>query len=423
VTSTDLARRTAVAPALAPETVLTATGMRLSVSAARRFTDSVPPSSRDARAFRWREFQHWCTATGFETGDRGSLASFLAAYADQGHPVGVLRAFSGTLQALLAIGSAPRDQEERTVIAGILRDAERKEARRGGGLQPGPLQADAVGPEDLLQMVRKLDRTTARGARDILTLLIDWWMAGRCSEPASLELDGAVAITAEVPDDDGVVTAVPALRITLPYSKTDQSGAGTTILILSPLDAPELCPVRALADWHAVLAAAGQMVPGPLLRRIDRHGQIGADAAGRRTIEPSRQGGITARTVRNIITAAARAAKLIDPQHEDAVAEIWSARAETAAQAQAAASEPEANALWAAWRLRLRAARQRMRRITGHSMRRGFIQTALLKRIPAEDVARHSRHAPGSRSFWTYARLAPDWRTNVTGRLHLSMAA
>ncbi|MFE1290060.1 hypothetical protein [Streptomyces sp. NPDC058751] len=65
-----------------------------------------------------------------------------------------------------------------------------------------------------------------------------------------------------------------------------------------------------------VLAEDGQLTPGPFLRRIDRHGNIGAKAAGRPARDPQRRGGITADTVKT----AARAAGLTPHPEERAAA-------------------------------------------------------------------------------------------------------
>ncbi|WP_143196720.1 hypothetical protein [Streptomyces sp. MJM1172] len=399
----------------------TRTGMRLSTSAAKWFKESVPKSSRDARAWRWREYAEWCTGADFHTAERGAVASFLGALADRGHPVKTLQALSGTLRGLRALDGSPLDAEELKAIEGVIRGRAKHEAKGAGGVKPGPLKADGITPEDLLKMVRTLNRSTPRGARDAVTLLLDWWMAGRCSEPAALSLHDQQILTVQLVDEvTGEIQEVPALEVEIRESKADQDAVGETVRILAPLDAPELCPITALQQWLDILADADQLTDGPLLRRIDRHGNIGSAAAGRRNDSEDRQGGITARTVRNIVKDAARAAKLIKPEHEDAVAEVWASRAEAVAAARAADTETEASSILSTWRHALRKALQKGRRITGHSMRRGFIQTALRNRKPPHQVAAHSRHAPQSRAFWEYVDSVPDWTQNATMDLRLA---
>jgi len=61
------------------------------------------------------------------------------------------------------------------------------------------------------------------------------------------------------------------LVVTVRRSKTDQEGQGRRIGI--PYGShPETCPVRAAQYWGDVLDTAS----GPLFRRIDRHGHLGA---------------------------------------------------------------------------------------------------------------------------------------------------
>ncbi|MEU3601559.1 hypothetical protein ABZ714_22975 [Streptomyces sp. NPDC006798] len=80
--------------------VTTADGMRMSGAAARRLVDSVPRSSRDARASRWRVFTTWCGEHGWDTTEPGAVLSHLSDLADLGHP-------TGTLRGLRQIGTSP----------------------------------------------------------------------------------------------------------------------------------------------------------------------------------------------------------------------------------------------------------------------------------------------------------------------------
>ncbi|MGW1537952.1 hypothetical protein [Streptomyces aureus] len=155
--------------------------------------------------------------------------------------------------------------------------------------------------------------------------------------------------------------------------------------------------------------------PGPFLRRIDRHGNIGAKAAGRPTRDPQRRGGITADTVK----AAARAAGLTPaPTPEERAAAR--ARHEAYATAETAATAEEASAVLKAWRTTRRAARASVRRITGHSMRRGCIQAMLDAGHPPEVVALHSRHSLRSTAFDAYRKKKITWDQNPTLVLRLA---
>ncbi|CAM5443076.1 hypothetical protein SALBM311S_10414 [Streptomyces alboniger] len=69
MTSTDIALPPSRPLARQMETVTTRTGMRLSASAAKWFEESVPQSSRDARAWRWQEYAQWCSDVDWHTAD------------------------------------------------------------------------------------------------------------------------------------------------------------------------------------------------------------------------------------------------------------------------------------------------------------------------------------------------------------------
>ncbi|MER6913981.1 integrase [Streptomyces sp. NPDC000594] len=395
-------------------------GMRMTGAAARRLIDSVPRSSRDARTSRWGSYTDWCAENGWTTTEPGAVLSHLADLADRGHPTGTLEAHFGTLRGLRAIGTAPLGDAEIKACQRIIVHRAGEEAD-DPLVEPGSLQADGVTPDDLRAMVRKLDRTAVRGKRDAAVLLVSWWMAARASEPARLNLHDVKITTVKVDDPAGGTARVKALVIKLRRSKADQKARGHEIRILAPGD-DELCPIRALEEWLAVLADDGQLTPGPLLRRIDRHGNIGAKAAGRHTADPKRRGGITAETVSDIVTATARAAELTPtptPEETAAAAQARQAAYEAAA---AAPTAEDAGVILKTWRSAKRAAQKAVRRITGHSMRRGCIQAMLAAGHPAEKVALHSRHSPSSSAFDVYRKKTLTWN-EATTRGVLDLAA
>ncbi|MGP3749985.1 integrase [Streptomyces sp. IBSNAI001] len=399
--------------------VRAAGGARISASAARKLRDAVPRNSRDARATRWRSYSQWCATEDWAVDEPNAVVSYLSELGDRGHPAKTLEAHFGTIRAMRAIKDCPLSKAEIKACQLIVRHRAGEEAD-DPALEPGPLQADGVDLEELRQMVRTLDRTTARGKRDAAVLLIDWWMAGRASEPARLNLHDAVITMVKIEDETGRKLQHPALIIKVRRSKADQKARGQEVRILAP-DDQELCPINALREWLDVLADDGQLAPGPLLRRIDKHGNIGAKAAGRHTKDPLRRGGITGETVSDLITAAARAAGLTPaPTPEDLDASAR-ARREAHEAAAAAPTVEEANAILKTWRTGVRIARAAVRRITGHSMRRGCIQALLDAGNPPEAVALHSRHSLRSSAFDAYRRKRLPWNQNPT--LTLGLAA
>ncbi|MGW6202219.1 hypothetical protein ACWF9B_00980 [Streptomyces sp. NPDC055089] len=393
-------------------------GGRITASAARRLREAVPRNSRSARDSRWAAYQDWCDTYGWDTAEPNSVLCFLDDLADRGHPATTLDAHFGTLRMLRSMHRTPLDKVEIKSCLAIVSQRRGEEAD-DPLVEPGPLQADGVDLNELRLMVRKLDRTTARGTRDAAVLLLDWWMAGRASEPARLNLHDITFTTVKVTDPHSQKkTQREALIVKIRRSKADQQARGQEVRILAP-DDQELCPLHALREWLDVLADDGQLTPGPLLRRIDKHGNIGAKAAGRHTKDEKRRGGITADTVNDIVKTAARAAELTPaPTPEERAAEALAAR-EAKQAASAAATAEDSNAIMRTWRSARRAARSAARRITGHSMRRGCIQAMLDAGVPPEKVAVHSRHSPRSTAFDAYRRKKLTWNENPTASLGL----
>ncbi|MFI6977399.1 hypothetical protein ACIBSV_02290 [Embleya sp. NPDC050154] len=131
-----------------------------------------------------------------------------------------------------------------------------------------------------------------------MVLLVDFFMAGRSSEPAGLNLHDVEEIRGGLLDEQtGELVETEALLVHTRVSKTDVRATGVVTRILAQPDT-HLCPVRAMRAWRAVLDEHGQDVPGPLVRRIDKHGRIGTDAGGRRPKDARRAGGVTAETIR-----------------------------------------------------------------------------------------------------------------------------
>ncbi|WP_371583227.1 hypothetical protein [Streptomyces sp. NBC_01314] len=147
-------------------------------------------------------------------------------------------------------------------------------------------------------------------------------------------------------------------------------------------------------EWLDVLVGDGRLTPGPLLRRIDRHGNIGAKAAGRPR------------------TTAAAHHRRHRQRHHQGRRPRRPAHPGPLAAADAAPTAEEVNAILKAWRTARRAARASARRITGHCFRRGWIQQALAAGYPPETVAVHSRHSLRSTALDAYRRKKVLWNQN-----------
>lgn len=112
----------------------------------------------------------------------------------------------------------------------------------------------AATKEDILAMVAGLG-SSLKDTRDRALLLIGFAGAFRRSELVAVNCSD-------------IERVVQGLVVTIKRSKTDQEGRGRRIGI--PFAKGLVCPVRALEAW---LLAAG-IKEGPVLRPINRHGQI-----------------------------------------------------------------------------------------------------------------------------------------------------
>jgi integrase len=116
---------------------------------------------------------------------------------------------------------------------------------------------DALLTENLRTMVGALPQTLI-GARDRCLLLLGFAAALRRSELVGLDVEDLQWT------NDGLV-------LTIRRSKTDQEAAGREIGV--PYGGrSETCPVIATEAWIGAAGIAG----GPLFRRVDRHGHVGA---------------------------------------------------------------------------------------------------------------------------------------------------
>lgn len=404
-------------PTASAEVAVPAPGRRFSASTTTRATRAIPANSARARRSRWKGYETWCRRESVrrDPTERGALPDYMAHLADLAHPASTLQSVLGTLTSMLAVAGHPLDAEDTHTARLVVTDRAREEAA-DPRVRPGPVKAVPMGVAHLRCALATLDRTTARGIRDATVLTLDWYMAGRSSEPAGLNLHDVEEAVAAVPDPrTGEVVGVAALLIHVRMSKTDTRAKGSTTRVLAQPD-PDLCPVRAIRAWKALLAEHDQDTPGPLIRRIDRHGRIGDAAGGRRPKDPHRAAGVTAETIRTIITTAAGNARLA-PEPDDAERDAAErARAREDIALAAAATDAERDAVLAARRRRLRAAAHTWRRFTGHSMRHGFVMESLNAGHSPEAVARQGRWTPGSRSFREryVPENADDWTANST---------
>ncbi|KQV45217.1 integrase [Massilia sp. Root335] len=140
-------------------------------------------------------------------------------------------------------------------------------------------KAKALPIEDLESIVAVLAaQGTLKGLRDNALLQVGFFGGFRRSELVTIEVDHITW------DPQGIT-------ITLPRSKTDQTGEGVTKAI--PYSPGPCCPATALRSWLEAAGVAG----GPVFRSITKWGVVGVD-------------GLNPASVNTILAGAAQLAKL-----------------------------------------------------------------------------------------------------------------
>ncbi|WP_440072764.1 tyrosine-type recombinase/integrase [Streptosporangium sp. OZ121] len=326
-----------------PEGAITTAGGRrytaadhaLSDEARARIADGVPPNTRRAYERQWTAFATWCIEHGrVEMPATGNtLAEYVETLCAAGRaPAGIEQAIAcvRTMHRLAGHHNQPPTDAARLALRAY------KRARAEAGTR-GQREAPPVGIDALRAMVGACDLNTRTGLRDRLLLVLGLALMGRRSELVALTCDDV----RQVPD---------GLEVTIRTSKTDKDSRGETVAI--PRGSHPLTdPVAVWSDWIGVLTEAGQ-TSGRLLRRIDRHGnlgpRLGADAV-------------------NVIVRD----------------------------------------------LAVRAAVPGADTFTAHSLRAGGATVAYAAGVPVSVIAKHGRWAPASPVVLRYIRAVDRWRDNA----------
>ncbi|MFF5808252.1 hypothetical protein [Streptomyces sp. NPDC012746] len=371
-------------------------GYTVDAETLRRALASVPANTRRSRDARAEAFVGWCRDHGRLHTDPGTLADYAAWLAGRRHPAETIAAYTSTVAGRLAVDARVLvSASERDLIAQVIAHRAQEEAADPDG-QDDPLQATECTRQDLAAMLAVHAPDTVQGIRDRFILALDWYMAGRASEPASLNLRDIAVESAQYRDPGtGELLDLAVLVVTLRRSKTNAYARSRDVIRIAAQD-DATCPVAAWRAWHAVLTAHG-VTSGPLLRRVknDR-----LTTAGRPPADPTRAGGIGDRTIRNLIRDSARAAGLardLAPEER----ELLSVSAESAELA-AADSTAAREAIRVRRRLARRALRRALPRYSGHSMRRGQVRHLQRLGTPRHVIERQLRYVPGSKALARY---------------------
>jgi len=242
-------------------------------------------------------------------------------------------------------------------------------------VEVGVRQATPLRGRQLAAIIDGIDASKPAGLRDRALLLLLYKTGRRGKEVAGLNL--ADVRDAESPDPDAPSLG---LRVTFRTSKTNPHGLRRDDIVKLKRTGGAYCPHAAVRAWRLYLAGQGY-VSGPLFPRIDRHGHLGAGAAGRARADDGR---ITPKTVHATVRARAAAAGLV----------------------------PESGYREGSDGLPV------LVRITAHSTRRGFVTDAFTRAdADPEKIGRHAGFAPGSRTLYRYRDVELGWDDDPTDGL------
>ncbi len=215
-------------------------------------------ATRRAYASDMADFRSWCEAHGLDALPAlpQTVACYLANLASE-------RTTSTLQRRLSAIARAHREANLDSPTEHSFVRLEWRGIRRAKGIATAKKAALSV--TDLRGMLATLPDSLL-GLRDRALLLVGFAGGFRRSELVALTVEDARVAS------EGVV-------LTLRRSKTDQEGEGRIVGIPRGRHT-ETCPVRALEAW----TLAAKVTTGPLLRAVDRHGNVSNEAMSDRTI-------------------------------------------------------------------------------------------------------------------------------------------
>lgn len=307
----------------------------VSESTRARVRDGVAENTRRAYRQQWNQFADWCTAAGRVPvpATEETLADYVGHLCDEGKSPATIEQAISVIRTRHTINGMKGHPETRAAKL-ALRHYKRERAENG---QRNQRASPPVTIAVLRAMIDTCDTSTLIGLRDRALLITGLGLMGRRSELAALMLDD-------------VDLAEDGIEITIRTSKTDKDSLGETIAI--PRGAHPLTdPVAAWGDWVDALTGEG-ITDGRLLRRVDRHGNIGTD------LKPD--------GINNAVRKLALAAEV--PRAEE---------------------------------------------YTAHSLRAGGATVAYAAGVPLSTIARHGRWKPDSPVLLRYIRAVDRWKDNA----------
>ncbi len=317
-------------------TALVSADRVISDSTRDRIDRSVPPNTGRAYERQQRLFREWCEARGRTAlpATPETLTEFVNHLCDDNlAPASIQQAVSAvrTMHALSGYKGEPGTEGVGRVMLTYKRDRSANGERQR--------QAPPIDYKKLREIVAAIPVHTLRGKRDAAILVLGYSMFARRSELSGLHLSDVREVE-------------HGLEVFIRRAKTDKTGEGQDAKLLRQNHA-DVDPVLVWRRWVDALAAKG-VTDGRLLRKIDRHGNLG-DA-------------ISDHTINRVVKAAALAAGFRDPDS-----------------------------------------------FSGHSLRAGAATEAHARGAQPQAICRAGRWIDGSTSAAKYARAGDEWAHHPLG--------
>jgi integrase len=208
---------------------------------AAAMTAAITESTRMVYGHTWRRWERWCAGRAIKPLPAAPAA--VCAYLTE-------RAAEGASASVVDTSCSPISYVHRSsglddpIVCEAVRQV-RRGLRRTLGTAP-QRQARPLGLDEIRRIVTPIDRTTAKGMRDVALILVGFASALRRSELTALTLAD-------------VETKPAGVRLHVRRSKTDPEGHGQVVGVAHGQHALT-DPVAALAAW----SAARGLGPGPL---------------------------------------------------------------------------------------------------------------------------------------------------------------
>jgi integrase len=218
-----------------------------------------PENTRATYQRQWSQFTAWCDRVG-QTPFPTSAETLVLYVTYLRRAEGKAPSSIETALGVILAAHPKQAKPDTTAARDLVRAYKRERAAEGRTKR----RAKALDVRTLRETVTACPNTT-KGLRDRVLLVLGFALFARRSELAHLLIEDIEEVDA-------------GLYVTIRTSKADKESKGERIDLSYGSD-PDTCPVRTVRAWLAHLAERG-ITSGPLIRSVDRHGNLGDRMTG-----------------------------------------------------------------------------------------------------------------------------------------------